>query len=253
MSSVTRSLLCYAPAVLLLTSQTAARHTHHHHVRQVAVAVPIISADPSPTTTIQATRVPGQASSEVISDKQDTKEGIEDPPTNLLSYIQSVEQRLETVEDLLQSLLSSATPTSVANLPSGPALPTISTRAGPAPFTASEAAPSSAESLMHMASASIQPITLPTALITSIETSAPSLTRHMPIPVPSTSAVPRPFSYAPIGNGTLAMPTAGSASSTGTKVVTRTVAVIPVPSTITLSGLTGLTTPTTFATLIRTA
>lgn len=255
MPPITKSLLHYLPTVFLLAQHAVSKHAHHHHVRQtnIAVAVPITSTDTIPTTTIQATRVTSQASNEVISDLQEMKKGLDDLPGDLLTYIQSIEQRLETVESLLQSLLSSAAPTTIAALPSAPAIKTSSSRRGPAPFTATEAAPvPPTETPTSTPSASLRSNIYHTSRITSTKTSIETVTWHMPIPVFSTGALTHPYSYAPIDNGTLAKPTAGPSSGTGAKVVTLTVAVLPATSTITIPGLRA-SAPTTFATSVRTA
>lgn len=258
MSSATKSMIHSIPVIFIFALEAFAKHAHHHHVRQVAVAVPIISANDAPTTTISATRVSSQASSEVISDIKDIQEGLDDLPGNLLSYIQSVDQRLATVEALLQSLLANATPTTIAELPSAPVVETSSvgsssSRRAPAPFPATAAAVPASSTAAPTGTAVLSSA-YRTSRFTSTRTSVATVTRHMPIPVFSTGALPRPYSYAPIGNGTLANPTAGlSASGTGAKVVTLTVAVLPVPSTVTLPLSLAGSVPTTFATLVRTA
>ena len=108
-------------ACTFLAASASARHMHrpqlHQHQRRQAVTITAFE------TSSRAEDVPAAsitAGNDAIADIQQIQAGLSDLPGDLLSYVQAVEARLETVESMLQVLMSStavspAVSTSVAS------------------------------------------------------------------------------------------------------------------------------------------
>lgn len=111
-----RSLFA-ASALLLLPLAAQARHSHHHdhvHFQARDVVIPVVAAGTTvASTTAAASDLPGDAA---IEDIQDIQQGLENLPKDLLSFVQGVEARLQTIEDLLEAMISgpsSSSPSSI--------------------------------------------------------------------------------------------------------------------------------------------
>lgn len=101
-----RSLFA-ASAFWLLPLAAQSRHSHHHdhdHVRARDVVIPVVAAGTTvASTTAAPSDLPGDAA---IEDIQDIQQGLENLPKDLLSFVQGVEARLQTIEDLLEAMIS---------------------------------------------------------------------------------------------------------------------------------------------------
>ncbi|CAK3944428.1 Hypothetical predicted protein [Lecanosticta acicola] len=101
-----RSLFAVA-SLLVFPAASHARHAHHQaHIHARQLVVPVGTADETVASTIvQPSDLPGN---DAISDIKDMQNGLADLPGDLLSFIQGVEARLQTIETLLERLVSSS-------------------------------------------------------------------------------------------------------------------------------------------------
>lgn len=235
-----------------LVASVSTRHIHraqvHQHQYRQAVPVTITAVETSSlTTAVTAAAAPAAASfaagNDAIADIEKIQAGLSDLPADLLSLVQSVEARLEYIENVLQELVGSTSTSVSSTLPVSPTLlpqPSTLIRSTTAtnPTTASSSLVPSLPALSSRNSSSTSRISYNTTTRTSRVTS----TRIQTITVPqATSTLPASWisrglpsgTFTNSGNWTLPLSTSGrpavasSSSSSSSAAATRTIMLLP--------------------------